>query len=186
MFIIILGLNLRTYKALSANGHTCIHVWFLLSCKWRNRYSILEMRKRQSCLPPVYFVCLCVFSDPLHLLSMNFLCCMRTLEWRLQVLIQCVCFIGQNEFMWNASVFLFYSFFWEGSKQEAFKNWHAYRFENLDVMFSILLCHLHKAYCRFKITDACGLGMYVAIEMIMALQRFSDLSFRLVHLKKSQ
>lgn len=120
MFIIILGLNLRTYKAVSANGHTCIYVWFLLNCKWRNMYNILEMRKGQSCLPPVYFVCLCVFSNTLHLLSMKFLCCMQTLEWRLQVLIQCVCFIGQNEFMWSASIF-FIHFFERGQNKKPSK-----------------------------------------------------------------
>lgn len=59
-----------------------------------------------------------------------------------------------------------------------------YRFENLDVIFFIWFFYLHKAYCRFKITDGCGLGVYVAIEMLVALQRFSDLSFRLVHIKK--
>lgn len=64
MFIIILGPNLRTYKAVSASGHTCTHDVIFTNCKWRNTCNILGMRKGQSCLPPVYFVCLCVFSDP--------------------------------------------------------------------------------------------------------------------------
>lgn len=52
----------------------------------RNMCDILEVRKGQSCLPPVYFICLYAFSDPSHLLSV-FLNCMGTLKWRLQFLI---------------------------------------------------------------------------------------------------
>lgn len=51
-----------------------------------NMCYILEVRKGQSCLPPVYFICLYAFSDPSHLLSVC-ICCMGTLKWRLRFLI---------------------------------------------------------------------------------------------------